>query len=333
MRIACYTFVVTLAAMAAAHAMAEDRPTLSLPVACAPHKTCFIQNYVDHGTGKDVRDYACGTATYQKNSGTDFRVLSAAVTKTGFPVVASADGTVKGMRDGMSDIFFKEARKSDIAGRECGNGVSIDHGNGWETQYCHMKQGSLRVAKGQTVKRGDPLGEIGFSGEADYAHLRFSVRKDGRTIDPFWPDAEAGRCRRDAAGPGLWEPPVIAAFPYKNGEIVDVGFAAEAPTLDAMEKDHTAVVTATRQSPLLLIYSRMINLIAGDRIRLIVNGPGGTLVEEVSPPIDRAKATYMSFAGKKRGEQLWSMGRYEGRVELMRDGGVVAARLATIDLR
>ncbi len=50
-----------LASVAVQAAFAEDRPQLSLPLACEPHKTCFIQNYVDLDPGAGVRDYACGS--------------------------------------------------------------------------------------------------------------------------------------------------------------------------------------------------------------------------------------------------------------------------------
>ncbi len=145
-----------LAPMLVQTSLAESRLELSLPLACEPHKTCFIQTYVDIDPGPGIKDYACGGATYEQHSGVDFRVLSAAVTKSPVPVLAAADGTVKGFRDGVADIFFKKAKPDDVAGRECGNGVILDHGDGWETQYCHLRQGSLRVAKGQSVKRGEP---------------------------------------------------------------------------------------------------------------------------------------------------------------------------------
>ncbi len=137
---------VAVGAFLAPSALADTRPVLSLPLACQPHKTCFIQTYVDIDPGKGVKDYMCGSATYDQHSGVDFRLLSAAAaTKTPFPVLASADGTVKGVRDGVEDVLFKKEKPQDVAGRECGNGVILDHGDGWETQYCHMRKGSVGV--------------------------------------------------------------------------------------------------------------------------------------------------------------------------------------------
>jgi murein DD-endopeptidase MepM/ murein hydrolase activator NlpD len=81
-----------------------------------------------------------------------------------------------------------------------GNGVVIDHGNGWETQYCHLKQGSVQVVTGETVTTGTALGQIGQSGRAEFPHVHFAVRHEGAKIDPFAPEATA--C--GAAGDDLW---------------------------------------------------------------------------------------------------------------------------------
>ena len=238
---ALWPIALMLGVLFAQPTLAEDRPQLSLPIACEPHKTCFIQNYVDLDPGPGVRDYACGRATYDKHSGVDFRILSAEAAKSQVPVLAAADGTVKNTRDGVEDIFFKKAKPEEVAGRECGNGVIIDHGGGWETQYCHLKRGSVRVAKGQAIKRGDRLGDVGFSGMADFAHVHLSVRHDGKIVDPFLPDSIDGACNSGATGPGLWEPAAAAAFPYRGGEMITAGFTGAPPDFNKLEIDHRDV--------------------------------------------------------------------------------------------
>ncbi len=322
---------VAMMALAAA-ATAQEKFELSLPLACEPHKTCFIQSYVDLDPGPGARDYACGGATYEKHNGIDFRLLSADAAKQGFAVLASADGKVKAIRDGVQDIFLREGKPDDVKSRECGNGVVIDHGDGWETQYCHMMMGSVAVTKSQAVKRGDKLGNVGFSGMADFAHVHFTVRHNGEVVDPFLPDAKDGACQRDTKSTGLWQPAAIAPFAYRNGEIIATGFTGGAPNLDALEKAHNVVDPLKAESPALLFYARFINLLAGDRIRIVVDGPGGTLVEQLSEPLERNKATYVSYAGKKRREVPWQQGRYEARAEIVRDGGVIAAAVGQHDM-
>ena len=313
-------------------AMAQEGLELSLPLACEPHKTCFIQSYVDLDPSPGVRDYRCGGATYEKHNGIDFRLLSADAAKQGFAVIASADGKVKATRDGVQDIFLREGKPEDVKSRECGNGAVIDHGNGWETQYCHMMMGSIAVSKGQAVKRGEKLGNVGFSGMADFAHVHFTVRRNGEVVDPFLPDVTDGACQKDIKSTGLWQPAAIAPFAYRNGEIITTGFTGGAPSLDALEKSHTAVEALKAESPALLFYARFINLLAGDRLRIVIDGPGGTLVEQLSEPLEKNKATYISYAGKKRREVPWQQGRYEARAEIVRDGGVIAAAVGQHDM-
>lgn len=311
---------------------AEETFELSLPLACEPRKTCFVQNYFDTDPGPGVRDYACGGATYDNHDGVDFRVLSAKAAKDGVAVLAAAPGTVKATRDNMEDIFARQLTPSQIKGRECGNGVVIDHGNGWETQYCHMLKGSISVAKGQRVERGAPLGKVGFSGMADFAHVHLAVRRNGKTVDPFAPDAEAGSCQASGSADTLWQPSVEAHLTYRSGQILGAGFTSAPPDLNALEADHTQLAPVDAMSPALIFYARFMNLLGGDRVRIVVTGPGGTLVEELTKPLDRNKATHFVYAGKKRRELPWQQGRYEARAELVRDGAVAAATVQTIDI-
>jgi hypothetical protein len=323
-----------LALWAVTLAFADDRPVLSLPLVCQPHKTCFIQTYVDIDPGDGYHDYACGAATYDGHSGVDFRVLSAEVTKLPVPVLASADGTVKAVRDGVEDVFFKKAGAKSVAGRECGNGVILDHGSGWETQYCHMRKGSVRVEKGQAVKRGDRLGDVGYSGMAEFAQVHLTVRHNDKIVDPFLPDTTDGACVKNPKGPGLWEPAVAAAFPYRNGELLTVAFAGAPPSSGALEINHRDVTSLSTSSDVLVLYGRFTNLLKGDRVHFDASGPHGQIFDETAAPLKQNMATYVAFTGQRRGDRpSWPAGHYEGRVQLLRDGGVIATTLASYDLK
>jgi hypothetical protein len=61
----------------------------------------------------------------------------------------------------MEDISVKTVGKAAIAGKECGNGVLIEHEGGWRTQYCHMAKGSVRVKPGDQLTTGQPIGLVG----------------------------------------------------------------------------------------------------------------------------------------------------------------------------
>jgi murein DD-endopeptidase MepM/ murein hydrolase activator NlpD len=57
-----------------------------------------------------------------------------------------------------------------------GNHVEIDHGGGEISLLAHMKQGSVPVKVGDTVKAGQKVGEMGFSGDAFLVHLHYDLK-------------------------------------------------------------------------------------------------------------------------------------------------------------
>ncbi|HXJ34380.1 MAG TPA: M23 family metallopeptidase [Candidatus Eisenbacteria bacterium] len=56
-----------------------------------------------------------------------------------------------------------------------GNHVIVDIGDGRFALYAHLQPGSVRVRKGDHVRRGQPLGLLGNSGNTDAPHLHFHV--------------------------------------------------------------------------------------------------------------------------------------------------------------
>lgn len=65
-----------------------------------------------------------------------------------------------------------------------GNTVRIDHGNDTVTLYGHMLWGSLRVAVGEEITAGTPLGGEGNTGRSFGCHLHFELRKSGTPAPP-----------------------------------------------------------------------------------------------------------------------------------------------------
>ena len=174
---------------------------LALPVDCHLGDTCFIQHYPDHDPGPQARDFACGSLTYDGHDGTDFALPSLAAMQAGVAVLAAAPGVVGGTRDGRPDISVSDPAAPPLEGMDCGNGLAILHKGGFETQYCHLKQGSVRVKPGDRVETGAPLGEIGLSGNTEFPHLHLTLRRNGLEIDPAAPEAKT--CGE--TGPDLWQ--------------------------------------------------------------------------------------------------------------------------------
>jgi len=69
-----------------------------------------------------------------------------------------------------------------------GNSVVIDHGQGLCTLYGHLS--SIHVSEGQTVTKGEVIGNSGKSGLATGDHLHFGVLVHGVPVNPIeWWDA------------------------------------------------------------------------------------------------------------------------------------------------
>lgn len=339
----CFLGLVLACVLAPVTARAEEGLKLSLPIDCRLGETCFVQNYVDDDPGPGAQDYACGGATYDGHKGTDIRVLSAAATE-GVSVLAAADGKVLRGRDSMPDRLLRDyASKTElqsiVGGNQCGNGLVIDHGGGWTTQYCHLKRGSIIVQAGQAVKAGDRLGTVGYSGTADFAHVHLTVRLGEDVVDPFLGRAAAGGAcdPTGAAARGLWRDELREGLGYGRYVIFDSGFAGAPPDNDQMERDHR-VAELRPDSTALLFYARMMNLKAGDRISVAVAGPQGFRADSTTKPLQGNKAAQMIYAGKKLKAERWPAGTYQGGVSVLRqpaDGGaakVVAQRRMTFEM-
>jgi len=302
---------------------------LSWPVDCAFGRTCFVQNYFDEDPGPGRRDYACGSMTYDGHDGTDIRLPTLKEMRAGVEVRAAAAGTVRNVRDGVADVSVAVGGKAAIQGKECGNGVLIEHAGGWQTQYCHMRRGSVAVRPGQAVKAGERLGLVGLSGDTEFPHLHLSVRLRGQEVDPFAYGAAPGACR---AGISLWAPGVRSALAYASPAVLSAGFA-DAPVMGEAIDAGEAGKPISRNSPAIVAYVRAIGLEAGDVQELRLTGPGGkTLAERVLPPLDRAKATYFMFIGSKANGGAWPAGAYTAEYLVRRNGKVALRRRWTSSL-
>ncbi|WP_164957273.1 M23 family metallopeptidase [Clostridium estertheticum] len=63
-----------------------------------------------------------------------------------------------------------------------GNVIKVDHGGGIETTYAHCSV--INVKKGEVVKLGEKIGEVGSTGNSTGPHLHFEVRENGEPINP-----------------------------------------------------------------------------------------------------------------------------------------------------
>ncbi len=290
---------------------------ISPPIDCKLGETCHIQNYVDRDPGPGAADFTCGPLTYDGHKGTDFALPSLSAMRADVDVLAAAPGTIRGLRDGMADIAADDPAAPALDGRDCGNGVVIDHGDGWETQYCHMMRGSIAVTMGQRVAKGTVLGQVGLSGRTEFPHAHLSVRHDGAVVDPFAPTAGPVSCDGRTGEPPLWEDPL----PYTPGGLISVGIATGLPQYERLKDGLSTPARVPANAPALVVWGYAFGGQSGDSVIITLDGPGGRILRQ-SAALDRDQAQFFRAAGKRccGGPERWPAGTYTGVVALVRDG-------------
>jgi murein DD-endopeptidase MepM/ murein hydrolase activator NlpD len=94
----------------------------------------------------------------------------------GRPVLAPADGRVVRVARRARDW------PAYVKGRDEGNFLILEHAPGEYTEFRHLQAGSVRLAAGALVRRGDVIGRCGNSGNATTPHLHVGFLS---SIDPI----------------------------------------------------------------------------------------------------------------------------------------------------
>ena len=224
MRLAVSLIVaLALGAASAAPAQAPPAQLPFYPQAGIVGQDLFITNYLDLDEGTGVRDWACGGHSYDGHTGQDSIIRSFREQAIGVPVFAARDGTVLSVQTGFFDRNWGRTTE------RFDNHVVLEHGDGDFTVYGHLRNGSIRVRKGDRVVAGQQLGLTASSGNSTWPHLHFTWIVDGAPYEPF-----AGDCRSGESGwldqpeirPDAWVADVAlsakpftgkAALPYDQG--------------------------------------------------------------------------------------------------------------------
>lgn len=301
--------------LAVAGPAAAEEFAIGLPVDCAMGESCYIQQYFDRDASEGaVVDFACGDLANDGHGGVDFAVPTLAEMRQGVPVIAVAPGRVIATRDGMPDISSLSPEAPDLAGRDCGNGVVVDHGEGWATQYCHLREGSVLVTKGTEVARGEALGLIGMSGRASFPHVHFTLRKGRNKVDPY-DVAGAEGCPLPASLQGVWEDPPA----YVPGGILEIGMADRVPSLAEVREGLTTKRRSPPKTPALVVWFYAFAGKKGDEVEIIFEGPEGEIARH-SEVLEKSQPFFLRGFGKRVPVQGWPWGVYRGTAVMRRDG-------------
>ncbi len=87
-------------------------------------------------------------------------------------VLAPADGIVEYVEDRIPDNVVGEVNLKE----NWGNTVVIKHDDHLYTSLNHLKEGSIKVKEGDSIKEGEEIGRCGNSGRSPYPHLHFQIQ-------------------------------------------------------------------------------------------------------------------------------------------------------------
>lgn len=306
-----------------------EPPELSLPIDCIIGETCWLTNFVDRNPGPGHQDYRCGGLSYNTHKGTDIALANDAVMQAGVSVLAAAPGRVTRVRDGEPQSTLKDLQSATtLRGRECGNGLVIDHDDDWTTQYCHLMAGSLNVSVGDTVQRGDKLGQVGRSGRTEFPHIHITVRKGKTVIDPFTGDSSTRQCNTQSTLNGLWASSLKQSLSYPGPQPFHLGFSNSVPKVDDVRAGKLSETEFDATSPALVFWIEAYSLVQGDQVSLSLLGPKNEVIAKSNAVLDRPFARAYRFTGRKRRGAAWDVGAYKAHVSITR-GDQTTSKSAT----
>ena len=160
----------------------------------------YPSNFVDLDPGPGLRDYACGTQTYDGHTGTDTNIRSFREMDIGVPIFAALDGRVISVQDGEFD------RNHGPTVSRFDNHVVVEHATGRFTIYGHLRRG-IKLKRNDRVLAGQQLGWTASSGNSSWPHLHFTSQVDSAVHEPF-----SGECNLGESGWAVQVPRPVAPY-------------------------------------------------------------------------------------------------------------------------
>lgn len=130
-----------------------------------PEDVCLTQQVLGFAYAAPVQGTVTDGFGWRENAfhyGTDIAADAGTV------ISSFADGTVTAVGDSS----------------QLGNYVTVSHAGGFTTLYAHCSR--ITASSGQQVPLGDPIAEVGETGNATGPHLHFAIQKDTVYLDPAY---------------------------------------------------------------------------------------------------------------------------------------------------
>lgn len=110
----------------------------------------------------------------------------------GTPVYAQQEGTIRIIQgnetrqwiaNGSNDPFKNQRVNGGLLTADYGNCIIVNHAEGFQTLYAHLKHGSFLIKEGQFVRKGQKIAEVGSTGNSTGNHVHNELRLNGNKVD------------------------------------------------------------------------------------------------------------------------------------------------------
>jgi hypothetical protein len=283
---------------------ASLRHPLARVAGIASNTRIGISNFVDRDPAfpDRLRDYQCGTRTYDTQSGYNHAGIDyflwpfpwQSMAQETVAAVAAAPGTIVSRADGNPD------RNCSFDATTPPNMVWIAHDDGGLGVYLHFKRGGLTSKQvGERVAAGEFLGWIGSSGISTGPHLHFELHAGGGSAGQQIVDPNQGQCHTE---PSRWQHQ--PAYREPRLELVGVHRAPPEFRFESCSDNETPHFEQHfRRGESLVVVGYYADQRVGQVSTIVVRAPDGTEVvrrthaptADVFGGCDAASASYFQF--------------------------------------
>src|SRR5262249_8862985 len=142
-----------------------------------------------------------------------------------------------------------------------------------------------------------------------------SVWKDNAIVDPFTNAAADAQCNAQPPAAQLWVMPIQ----YLPTQVLGSGIVSDVPSSALMRETPANLATLPANAPALIFWADIAGIRKDDVLELTVTDPDGSLFAQDKRTMDRDKAQFFSYAGKRNRASL-KPGIYKASVRLLRPG-------------
>ena len=247
---------------------------LQFPVSCQLNKNCWIIN--------------------SDEKGTEVVIKSLLDMEKGIPVLAAEDGIVTLVKNDLQNKTFY------------GNSVVIQHTKGWKTIYNHLKPDSIKVKKGEIVRKGHQIAELGMSGKTEFPLLHFAVFKEDKFV----------------ASP--WDPLIKDDLKISDIVIANMGISTTNPNIDSVKKGDYENIELLNDVSSIYLWVYGFKFKTGDFLKFSLKNPDDEKIFNKVIKVDKdSKETFFSTEKLKDAES-WKPGTYAAKLEFIRTGANIA---------